>query len=60
MGGLTSARACYDSVRGRIVSDWEIEHGRFELTVEVPANATATVWVPTSDPSSVSKAAGRQ
>ena len=53
VGGLTSAEACYDSVRGRIVSDWEIEHGRFKLTVKVPANATATVWVPTSDPSSV-------
>jgi alpha-L-rhamnosidase len=52
VGGLTSARACYDSVRGRIVSVWRVEHGRFELTVEVPANATATVWVPTSDPSS--------
>ena len=53
VGGLTSAEASYDSVRGRIVSDWEVEHGRFKLTVKVPANATATVWVPTSDPSSV-------
>jgi alpha-L-rhamnosidase len=53
VGGLTSARACYDSVRGRILSDWKVVHGRIELTVKVPANATATVWVPTSDPSSV-------
>src|SRR5208283_6107097 len=53
VGGLTSAEACYDSVRGRIVSDWAVEHGHFKLTVTVPANATATVWVPTSDASSV-------
>jgi len=53
VGGLTSAEASYYSVRGRIVSDWEVEHGHFKLTVTVPANATATVWVPTSDPSSV-------
>ena len=55
VGGLTSAEASYYSVRGRIVSDWEIQHGRFKLTVKVPANATATVWVPTSAPSSVNE-----
>jgi alpha-L-rhamnosidase len=43
---LTSARASYDSVRGRIVSDWRIRNGRFELTVEIPPNTTATVFVP--------------
>jgi alpha-L-rhamnosidase len=53
VGGLTSAEANYDSVRGRIASDWEIERGRFKLTVKVPANATATISVPTSDPSAV-------
>jgi alpha-L-rhamnosidase len=56
VGGLTSAEASYDSARGRIVSDWEIERGRFKLTVKVPANSTATVCVPTSDPSSVLEA----
>jgi alpha-L-rhamnosidase len=53
VGGLTSAKASYDSVRGGIVSDWEVEKGRFKLTVKVPANTTATVWVPTTDPSAV-------
>jgi alpha-L-rhamnosidase len=53
VGGLTSAEASYDSARGRIVSDWKVEKGRFKLTVKVPANATATVWVPTTDPSAV-------
>ncbi len=47
VGGLTSAEASYDSVRGRIVSDWKVKDGRFELTVTIPANTTATVYVPT-------------
>jgi len=52
-GSLTYAGATYDSIRGRIVSDWKLEDGRFEMTVEIPANTTATVHVPTSDPASV-------
>ncbi len=46
---LTSARAEYDSVRGRIVSGWKIQDGRFILDVTIPANATATVSLPISD-----------
>ena len=49
VGGLTSAKASYDSVRGRIVSDWKVENGRFKLNVTIPANTTATVCVPTSE-----------
>jgi alpha-L-rhamnosidase len=50
VGGLTSAEARYDSVRGQIVSDWEIEKGRLELKVRIPANTSATVYVPVADP----------
>ena len=46
IGGLTSAEASYDSVRGRIVSDWKTRDGRLELTVTIPANTSATVYVP--------------
>jgi len=52
-GALTYAKASLDSIHGHIVSDWKIVDGRFELTVEIPANTTATVHVPTSDPGSV-------
>jgi alpha-L-rhamnosidase len=44
-GGLTSARAEYDSVRGRIASEWEVDD-KFRLRVTIPANTTATVHVP--------------
>lgn len=46
VGDLSFARATYDSVRGRIVSDWRVHHGRFELNVQIPANTTATVCLP--------------
>jgi alpha-L-rhamnosidase len=49
VGDLTFARASCDSVRGRIVSDWKIQKGQFDLKVEIPANTTATVYVPAAN-----------
>ena len=43
---ITSAKASYDSINGRIVSDWKLEDGTFTLNVTIPANTTATVYVP--------------
>ncbi len=53
--GLTSARATYDSQQGRIVSDWKMNAGAFQLDVTIPANATATVYIPATDQSNVSE-----
>ena len=60
VGNLTSAEATYDSVRGRIVSDWKIKQGRFNLTVTIPANTTATIYLPTAAMRGSPKAASRQ
>ncbi len=54
-GGLTHARAEYDSVRGRIESGWEISGSQVRLSVTIPPNTTATVHVPTGDPATVSE-----
>ncbi len=54
-GGLSWARGYYDSIRGRIVSQWQIEGGSITLGVHIPANTSATVRVPTSDPASVTE-----
>jgi alpha-L-rhamnosidase len=51
--GLTWARGSYDSVYGKIVSDWKIEAGQFTLNATIPANTTATVYVPTQSENSV-------
>jgi alpha-L-rhamnosidase len=45
-GGLSSARAVYDSIRGRIVSDWKLEGSAFTLEVTVPVTSTAHVVLP--------------
>ncbi len=45
-GEITSAKASYDSINGRIATDWMLEDGTFTLNVTIPANTTATVYVP--------------
>ncbi|HEX2973869.1 MAG TPA: alpha-L-rhamnosidase C-terminal domain-containing protein [Tepidisphaeraceae bacterium] len=44
--GMDWVKAEYGSPAGKIVSQWKRENGRFELDVRVPANVTATVYVP--------------
>jgi len=46
VGDLTSARGEYDSIRGKIVSDWRVVKGEFILNLTIPANTTATVSLP--------------
>lgn len=41
-------KAHYDSIRGRIVSNWRVKRRQFELETTIPANTTATVILPTS------------
>ncbi len=48
-------RASYDSIRGKIASNWKLEGDRFRLDVEVPANTTATVFVPATGASRVTE-----
>jgi alpha-L-rhamnosidase len=45
-GDLTWAKGHYDAVVGRISSDWKIEGTYFFLNVTIPANTTATIYVP--------------
>jgi hypothetical protein len=46
VGDVTAAKANYHSVYGEIVSEWKKQGGKFELAIEIPANTTATVYVP--------------
>jgi len=46
VGDLAYAKAEYDSIHGKIASEWNIANGRFNLHVVVPPNTTATVCVP--------------
>lgn len=52
-GGLKWAGGSYDSIRGRIESSWSIADGKLRLDATIPANTTATVYVPAKDASTV-------
>jgi alpha-L-rhamnosidase len=52
-GGLTHAKATLNCMYGLIVSDWQIENGKFEWDIVVPPNTTAMVTLP-------GKATGRE
>ena len=54
-GDLTWVKASYNSIHGVIVSDWKREGGQFALDVTIPANTTATVYVPARQPSKVTE-----
>lgn len=49
IGDLSFAKGYYDSIGGRIVSEWKIENGLFTLHVEVPGNTTAKIYLPAKD-----------
>ena len=55
VGDLTSAKVNYDSIRGRISSEWHKSADRFDLSVTIPANTTATVYLPAKDIKSVTE-----
>jgi alpha-L-rhamnosidase len=48
-GGLKWARGVYESIRGKIESGWNIAAGKLRVNVKIPANTTATVYVPARD-----------
>ncbi len=54
-GGVTWARAEFQSIRGRIASDWSLQTNRFTLRLTVPPNTTATVHLPTTDASRITE-----
>jgi hypothetical protein len=51
--GITWAKGHYDSIHGRIGSDWKWEDGEFDWKISVPANTKATVYIPAKDAASV-------
>jgi len=52
-GGITHAEATYKSIRGYIASSWTITGGEFQLNVSIPANTTAKIYMPTSEPNDI-------
>jgi len=45
-GEMTRAKAVHQSLYGQVVSGWEQKDGQLQVTIEIPANTTATVRLP--------------
>ncbi len=52
-GGLTYAKAEYKSIYGIIASGWKLDNDTLSLDVTIPANTTATVYIPAAEGSEV-------
>jgi hypothetical protein len=46
VGDVTWVRAKYESAYGDISSNWRRDNGKFTLSISIPANTTATVYMP--------------
>jgi len=55
VGDLTWVKCGYDSIHGKIVSNWKREGDKLTMEVTIPANTTATVFVPAKDAAEVSE-----
>ena len=55
VGDLTWVKANFDSIHGRIVSNWSLQAGVLTMDITIPVNTTATVYVPTEADASVTE-----
>jgi alpha-L-rhamnosidase len=53
--GLTWAKTSYSSIHGRIATYWKVDGDKLTLKVTVPANTSATVCIPATDPKMVTE-----
>jgi alpha-L-rhamnosidase len=54
-GGLSSAQGYYDSIQGPISNAWTYTGSRFNMSIGVPVNTTAQIWVPTTNASAITE-----
>ena len=55
VGDLTWVKSSYISPYGLIRSEWKKENNLLEMTVEIPVNTSATIFLPTKDKNSVTQ-----
>jgi hypothetical protein len=55
VGDLTEVKAGYESVRGKIFSEWHRKQKALSMHIIIPVNTTATIYVPASDARRVSE-----
>jgi alpha-L-rhamnosidase len=55
VGDLTFVNAWHDCMYGRIKSSWKREKGKLTLNVTIPANTTATIYLPSLSGSGITE-----
>jgi alpha-L-rhamnosidase len=55
VGDVTFANATYESMYGKIISNWKKDDNSFHLQVQVPVNTTAIVYLPAKAASEISE-----
>jgi alpha-L-rhamnosidase len=53
--GVSWAKTGFESPYGRIATAWKVEAAGLQLDVTIPANTTATIYIPTSDINTVTE-----
>lgn len=54
-GGFTHAAATLLTPYGKLTSGWKIEGGKLSVNAEVPANTTATIYIPAENKDSITE-----
>jgi alpha-L-rhamnosidase len=55
LGDLKWAKASYNSIHGLIVAEWKLDGDTLKLDIIIPANTTATIYVPAAEVDNVSE-----
>ncbi|MGW6057029.1 alpha-L-rhamnosidase [Streptomyces sp. NPDC055189] len=56
-GGVTEAQGSFDALYGPVTTHWKTDSDGFRLTLTLPANTTAEVWIPADKRSQVAHGA---
>ena len=52
-GGFTNAAATLQTYYGKLSSAWKIDNGKILMDIDIPANAIATVYLPSADATAI-------
>jgi alpha-L-rhamnosidase len=52
---MTFAKGYYDSVYGKISSEWKLENGKWTYKTTVPPNTSATLYLPAKSATQISE-----
>ena len=55
VSNLNFAKGTYESVRGKILSQWKTDQNGFNLSVTIPANTSAEIWLPATDQQTITE-----